>query len=63
MDQKRLIPLITTAILGGVWLFLTWKHQPIPPVLSQAVIASAGSAFAGTSLAGALPKAAPDAKA
>jgi hypothetical protein len=48
--------LVTTAVLGGVYLFLQYKHQPIPPALSQAIIASAGSLFAGTALAGAIPK-------
>ena len=56
MDNKKLVPMLTTAVLGAAWLWLTYKHQPVPPVLSQAIIASAGSAFAGTALAGAIPK-------
>ena len=55
-DPKKLGPLVTTAVLSGVYLFLTWRHQPVPPALSQAIIASAGSLFAGTALAGAIPK-------
>jgi hypothetical protein len=62
VDQKKLIPMISTAVLGGVWLYLTYRHMPVPAALNQAIIASAGSAFAGTALAGAIPKAAPNAK-
>jgi hypothetical protein len=39
-----------------VYLFLVWRHQPVPPMLNQALIAAAGSLFAGTALAGAIPK-------
>jgi hypothetical protein len=62
VDKKKLVPMFTTAVLGAVWLWLNYKHQNVPPMLTQALIASAGSAFAGTALAGALPKAAPNAK-
>lgn len=55
-DARRSGPAVTTAILGGVYLFLTWRHQPVPPMLNQALIAAAGSLFAGTALAGAIPK-------
>ena len=55
-DPKKLGPLLTTVVLGAVWCYLSYKHQPIPPALSQAIIASAGSLFAGTALAGAIPK-------
>jgi len=56
LDPKKTAPMVSTAVLGGVYLFLTWRHQPVPPALSQAIIASAGSLFAGTALAGAIPK-------
>ena len=54
-DPKKLTPLISTAVLGGVWLYLTVKHMPVPPALTQAIVASAGSLAAGTALAGAIP--------
>jgi hypothetical protein len=56
VDKKKLVPMLSTAVLGAVWLYLTYRHQPIPPALNQAIIAAAGSAFAGTALAGAIPK-------
>ena len=55
-DARRSGPAVTTAILGGVYLFLTWRHQPVPPMLNQALIAAGGSLFPGTALAGAIPK-------
>ena len=55
-DARRTGPAVTTATLGGVYLFLVWRHQPVPPMLNQALIAAAGSLFAGTALAGAIPK-------
>jgi hypothetical protein len=56
LEPKKLTPLLTTAVLGAVYLYLQYKHAPVPPALSQAIIASAGSLFAGTALAGAIPQ-------
>ena len=55
-DPKKIGPALTTLVLGAVWAWLTYKHQPVPPALSQAIIASAGTLAAGTSLAGMIPK-------
>ena len=47
MQPKQLIPGVTAAILGAVWLVMTLEHQTPPAILTQAIVASLGSLAAG----------------
>ena len=50
MDTKKIVPAITLVALGGVWLVMTAKGQQPPAALSQAIVAAAGTLFAGAAI-------------
>lgn len=47
------LPMITSAILGVVWLTMTVKGMPVPGALTQALIASVGAVASAGILKGA----------
>jgi len=47
MDPKKLLPAVTAAILGAVWLVMTLQHQTPPAILVQGIVAAVGSLAAG----------------
>jgi hypothetical protein len=50
MGTKQIIPGITAAILGAVWLVMTLQHQTPPAILVQGIVAAVGSLAAGSAV-------------
>lgn len=46
------LPMVTSTVLGAIWLMMTVKGTPVPPILTQAFIASLGSISATQILKG-----------
>ena len=47
MDPKKILPAVTAAILGAVWLVMELQHQTPPAILTQGIVAAIGSLAAG----------------
>lgn len=43
MEPKKVLPVITLGILGAIWIVMTIQKVPVPPMLTQAIVAAAGS--------------------
>ena len=52
MDTKRIVPAVTAAFLGAVWVWMEYQHLTPPQALNQALIGAIGATFA----VGAIPK-------
>lgn len=60
IDRTRTGQLVAVLGLVGVYVVLTVQHQPVPPMLSQALIAAVGTYVAGRGVSAAQEKGHPN---